>query len=152
MESDDEDLVGEGSLTAEEEAELVDLIQDLIGLMLSVRIEAEPPVPGVAERLARQIRMGIGEPDCRIQVSDDGADAVLGPMRLDADDSAGALRSAMITLGGSWGDVVNITTSTDPVHYANRAAVDGPDEAGVARIHLWAANAWDLARYIEEHS
>ncbi|MFG2023220.1 hypothetical protein [Streptomyces sp. NPDC048825] len=117
-----------------------------------MKIEAEPPVHGVAERLARQIRTGIGEPDCRIQVSDDGADAVLGPMRLDADDSAGALRGAMITLGGTWGDVVTTTTSTDPVHYANRAAVDSPDEAGAARIHLWVASTWALTRYIEERA
>ncbi|MGG8410454.1 hypothetical protein ACM614_29815 [Streptomyces sp. 12297] len=153
MENYDSEPAGEQGLTAAEAAELVDLLQDLSGLMLSVKVEAQSP-HGLTARLAERIRTALSEPNCRIQVSDDEADAVLGPMEPDAGDSAGLLQRAMSALGGTWGDVVTTTTKMGPVYYVIRAAAEVPDEAEAetARIHLWAAGAWALTTYVEEHS
>ncbi|WP_455354495.1 hypothetical protein [Streptomyces sp. SYSU K217416] len=154
MENNDEDTepADETRLSAEEAEELSRLLCDLTGLMVSVKVEAEAPVAGAAVRLAERIRTGLGQPDCRIQDDNDGADAVLGPVSGDADDPGPALRAAMTALGGSWGDVTVTTNIAGPVHYVIRAAEQSPDEAGATRIHLWAASAGALIRYAEEHS
>ncbi|MGW1765548.1 hypothetical protein ACWCQL_15930 [Streptomyces sp. NPDC002073] len=153
MENHDSEPADEKGLTAAEAAELGDLLQGLSGLMLSVKVEAQSP-HGLAAPLAERIRTALNEPNCRIQVSDDGADAVLGPMDPDAGDSAGLLQRAMSALGGTWGGVFTTTTKRGPVHYVIRTAAEGPDEteAETARIHLWAATAWALTAYVEEHA
>ncbi|MET9828404.1 hypothetical protein ABZ078_03675 [Streptomyces sp. NPDC006385] len=154
MQNNDEDTepVDETRLSDEEAEELSKLVSDLTGLMVSVKVEAETPVAGAAVRFAERIRAELEQPDCRIQEDNDGADAVLGPISGDADDPGPALRAAMTALGGNWGDVTVTTNIAGPVHYVVRAAEQSPDKAGATRIHLWAASAWALVRYAEEHS
>lgn len=149
---EDEEPTDEPWLSAEEAEELSGLLGDLYGLMVSVKVETEAPVAGAAVRLAERIRTELGQPDCRIQDENDGADAVLGPVSGDADDAGAVLRTAMAALGGDWGDVTVTTNVAGPVHYVIRGAGQSPDEAGAAQIHLWAASAWALIRYAEEHS
>ncbi|GAA2728973.1 hypothetical protein [Streptomyces nogalater] len=154
MQNNDEDResVGETKLSAEEAEEFSRLVSDLTGLMVSVKVEAEAPVPGAAVRLAERIRAYLGQTDCRIQDENDGTDAALGPISGNTDDPGPVLRAAMTALGGSWEDVTITTNTMGPVHYVTGTAGHSPDQAGATRIHLWAANAWALVRYAEEHS
>ncbi|MFH9733901.1 hypothetical protein [Streptomyces sp. NPDC017260] len=154
MQSNEEDIepADEMRLSDEEAEDLSKLVSDLTGLMVSVKVEAEVPAAGAAVRFTERIRAEVGQPDCRIQEDSDGADAVLGPISGDADDPGPALRAAMTALGGNWGDVTVTTYTAGPVHYVVRAAEQSPDEAGATRIHPWAASAWALVRYAEEHA
>ncbi|MFE3559415.1 hypothetical protein ACFXKW_31845 [Streptomyces sp. NPDC059193] len=149
---EDEEPADEPRLSAEEAEEISRLMSDPMGLMVSVKVETEAPVAGAAVRLAERIRTKLGQPDCRIQDDNDGADAVLGPVSGDAYDPGPTLRAAMTALGGHWGEVTVTTNIAGPVHYVIRAADQSPEEAGATRIHLWAASAWALIRYAEEHS
>ncbi|WP_267243993.1 hypothetical protein [Streptomyces sp. PR69] len=151
-ENEEEETVDGNGLSAEEAGELSRLLGDLMGLMVSVKVEAETPVAGAAVRLAERIRAGLDQPDCRIQGENDGADAVLGPVNGDADNPGAVLRTAMAALGGDWGDVTVTTNIAGPVHHVIRGTGQSPDETGVACVHLWAASAWALIRYAEEHS
>lgn len=152
--NDDEgrESVGEARLSAEEAEEFFGLASDLTGLMVSVKVEADAPVAGAAVRLAERVRAALGQPDCRIQDDNDGADAVLGPVSGEVIEPGPALRAAMSALGGRWGDVTVTTNTMGPVYYVSGTTGQSPDEAGATRIHLWAASTWALVRYIEEHS
>jgi hypothetical protein len=145
-----DDLAGEGGPTSDEAVEMQGLVQDLFGMRLSVTVEADPPVTGTAERMAEEIRTALGEPDCRIQVSDDCQGATIGPTERDAEDPQGALELAMATLGGKWDDVVATDTEMGPVLYTARPADESHDEVGFARIHLWAGVSWALIKYAEQ--
>jgi hypothetical protein len=149
---EDEEPWPETTLSAEEAEELVSLGRDLMGMMISVKVEAASPGAGAAVRLAERVRVCLDRPDCRIQNENDGADAVLGPFEGYGDDPGPALAVAMTALGGSWEDVTVTTTSMGPVHYVVSSVGQGPDEAGAARIHLWAGTAWAVVKYIEELS
>lgn len=152
-EDEDEGLIADVSpLAPEELAEMGELMHDMFGMMLSVTIEAETPVPGMAEQLAQQIRAGIGEPKCRIQVDDATQDAVVGPTELDADDPHGALQLAMAALGGTWEGPITTDTSTGPVLHTSRPADPNTDKTGATRVHLWTGTAFSLMEYIEEHA
>ncbi|MFG2622813.1 hypothetical protein ACGFXC_34900 [Streptomyces sp. NPDC048507] len=154
MQNNDEigEHTGEARLSAAEAEELFSLMSDLGALMVSVKVEAETPVAGAAVRLAERIRTRLGQPDCRIQDDNDGADAVLGPVSGCSDDPGSVLRAAMTALGGIWGDVTVTTNSSGPVHYVIRAAEQSPQGDGPTRIHLWAASGWALVRSIENLS
>ncbi|MFJ2025593.1 hypothetical protein ACIODW_17580 [Streptomyces sp. NPDC087897] len=152
---EDDDLTGEGGLPPEQADELADLVGDLGSLMVSVKVETDGPACGAAERVAGRIRSGVGEPDCRVQVAEDGEDAVVGPLRRGTGDPLDALREAMTVLGGTWGEAAAVSPGDDPVYYAYRDTVagdaDGPVD-GLVRIHLWAATAWSLAGYVREQA
>ncbi|WP_394438696.1 hypothetical protein [Streptomyces sp. SGAir0957] len=156
MESNDEyeDLIpDESPFSAEESADFQEVVQDLLGLTMSVKIEAEASMPGAAEQLADRIRQRLGHPDARIQTENDGLDAVLGRIGdLKDDDLEDAVNTAMTALGGAWGDVCITETAMGPVHYVVREGQQSSGEAGTARVHLWAGSGWALVRYIEEHT
>ncbi|WP_433544210.1 hypothetical protein ACQPZG_03205 (plasmid) [Streptomyces sp. CA-294286] len=147
-----EEAAGGAGATAEDAEELSTLVRDLLGLMISVKIEAENPPRGTAVRAAERIRAELGQPNSRIQDAGNGVDAVLGPLGGDADAPGPALRSATAALGGDWGDVGVTTTDAGPVHHVARAAGQTPGGADAVGIRLWAASAWALVRYAEEHS
>ncbi|MFF8445625.1 hypothetical protein ACF07U_32710 [Streptomyces californicus] len=150
-----EDLAGEGGLPPERADALAGLVGDLGSLMVSVKVETDGPVSDAAERVAGRIRSGVGEPDCRVQAAEGGEDAVVGPLRRETGDPLDALREAMTALGGTWGEAAAVSPGGDPVYYACRDAVEGDADGpggGVVRIHLWAATAWSLARYVGEQA
>lgn len=152
-EDEDEDLVADvGPLAPEELAEMGELMHDMFGMMLSVTVDTETPVPGMAGQLAQQIRAAIGEPECRIQIDDATQDAVVGPTKLNADDPHGALQLAMTALGGTWEGPVTTDTSTGPVLHTSRPADANTDKSGATRVHLWTGTAFSLMEYIEEHA
>ncbi|MGW6268898.1 hypothetical protein [Streptomyces sp. NPDC055060] len=152
-EDEDEDLVADTSpLTPEEAAEMQELMHDLFGMMLSVTIETDTPVPGMAEELAQQIRVGIGEPECRIQIDDGTQDAVVGPTGLHTDDPHSALQLAVAALGGTWEDPDTTDTSMGPVLHTSRPADANTHKTSAPRVHLWAGTAFSLIEYIEDHA
>ncbi|MFI2122374.1 hypothetical protein ACH45E_14440 [Streptomyces sp. NPDC020299] len=55
---DDEDLVSESRLTAEEKEEHTELAAGLLGVVLSVKMDAAPPVRGARARRAGRHRTG----------------------------------------------------------------------------------------------
>ncbi|MGW6915935.1 hypothetical protein ACWGB8_19285 [Kitasatospora sp. NPDC054939] len=146
-----EDLTVESVLTADEAAEMADLMSDLLGMMLSVTVEGDPATAGRAEDLALRIRTALDETDCRIQVEDGGRSAVLGPTRLDAHDPQAALDRATAALGGTaWTAPVTTDTAMGPVLHTTCPVLDGPDEAGAATVHLWAGCAYAFLTYAED--
>ncbi|MGW2402415.1 hypothetical protein ACWCYY_38315 [Kitasatospora sp. NPDC001664] len=152
MSDEPEDLVLEGGLTPEEAVELGGLLDDLFGMAVCVTVEAEVPVPGSAERLARAVRARIGEPGCRIQTDSDGLSALLGPTGLDRDDPLGALATATAALGGTWEAPVVTDTDLGQVAHASRRAEDGPDGTGTTRIHVWTGCAYAFTAYAEQEA
>ncbi|MFI7388103.1 hypothetical protein [Streptomyces sp. NPDC049813] len=144
---EDEDLIpDESPLNAEESAEFQEVVQDLLGLTISLKIEADAPMPGAAEQLAHRIRVHLGHPGARIQAESDGLDAALSRLGdLRDDDLEGAVSGAKTALGGTWSDASVMETSMGPLHYVVRER----DEAGAARVHLWAGSGWALVEHIE---
>ncbi|GHG75301.1 hypothetical protein [Streptomyces griseocarneus] len=126
-----EELVPEGSLSSEQAADLFEEMHDLFGMSVSVGVEADAPVSHLVKRLAQQIRAGIGEPDCRIQISDNGRDAVIGPTGLNVDDPQGALQLAMMALGGTWDNPGVTDTGAGPVLHTSRPVARRSDEIGI---------------------
>ncbi|WP_158819098.1 MULTISPECIES: hypothetical protein [Streptomyces] len=154
-EDEDEDLAAETEVspqTPEELAEMRELKRDLFGMMVSVTIENDTPVPGMAEQLAQQIRVGIGEPESRIQVDDSSQDAVVGPTGLNADDSQSALQLAREALGGTWEGPTITDTSMGPVLHTSRPVDRSTSKTRAPGIHLWTGTAFALIKYAEEHA
>ncbi|MEU2792619.1 hypothetical protein [Streptomyces sp. NPDC007100] len=154
-EDEDEDLTAEAEVsppTPEELAEMQELMHDLFGMMVSVTIENDRPVPGMAEQLAQQIRVGIGEPECRIQIDDGSQTAVVGPTGLNADDPQSALDLAMRALGGTWEGPVITDTFMGPVLHTSRPGDGSTDKMRATRVHLWTGKAFALIKYAEKHA
>ncbi|MFI9206116.1 hypothetical protein [Streptomyces sp. NPDC053048] len=147
-----EELTPEGSLSPEQAADLFEEMHDLFGMRVSVGVEAGAPDSHLVKRLAQRIRAGIGEPDCRIRISDNGRDAVVGPAGMDVDDPQGALELAAVALGGTWDAPGAIDTGGGPVLHTSRPVPWPSEEIGTARVHLWAGTTWAFIKYAEEHA
>ncbi|MFE4478586.1 MULTISPECIES: hypothetical protein [Streptomycetaceae] len=150
MSDESQDLVLEGGLTWAEAVELRGLLDDMFAMMLSVTVEADVPVPGLAEQLALLVRTGIGEPHCRIQLSEDGLSAAIGPTGLDAELPLAALAAAAGALGGTWEDPVVTGTAMGPVAGTARDAQELPGGGGAVKVHMWAGVAYAFVAYARE--